>query len=472
MHEITRRKDEIANRDNIKNEKDYSIDESIDVELTYKEASEEPVSDNTLPEAADGSLKTAIEPAKTENPADELLMKFTDEDIPDKEVEAEPVDVEIKEERIVNEDDEDEEDEEAAKEKNGRKRRVKERKPHLIRNGIIIVLAALIITFGASLGREYFRSTEEGGKQIEINIPEGTSTKEVAQILKEAGVTRYQTPFLTKVYFSEYKGKLRYGTYLLTDRLSLDDIIEGMSTGSLEKPDKIFTMPEGFTIEQTAAKLEEENVMTAQEFKDAVQAAVADFRYPDELPAADQVFYQLEGYLYPDTYNLTAEEGATELVTMMLDEFYEKYDEDCQAKAKKAGLSMKEVMIRASLLMKETDNMKDYPMIAGVINNRLAIGMALQFDSTVIYGQTKGIYGVDRVLNKDLKYESPYNTYLNQGLPVGPISNPCIEAIQGVLSPKKHDYLYFQTDTTKNDGSNVYFKTYKEHDAAASTGTH
>ena len=130
-------------------------------------------------------------------------------------------------------------------------------------------------------------------------------------------------------------------------------------------------------------------------------------------------------------------------------------------------MSVEEVLIRASLVQKETERPEEYPMVAGVINNRLAQNMRLQFDSTVVYAMSEGMYGVERVLYDHLEIDSPYNTYKNDGLPVGPICSPSLEAIDGVLHPAEHNYLYFQTDQVKNDGSNLYFETYEEHAAAA-----
>ena len=95
--------------------------------------------------------------------------------------------------------------------------------------------------------------------------------------------------------------------------------------------------------------------------------------------------------------------------------------------------------------------------------------MKLQFDSTAVYAITKGQYGIARVMYKDLEVDSPYKTYKYKGLPVGPICSPSLEAIDGVLNPQKNDYLYFQMNTVKNDGSNIFTKTYEEHKAASAT---
>ncbi|MBR5047097.1 MAG: endolytic transglycosylase MltG, partial [Eubacterium sp.] len=131
-----------------------------------------------------------------------------------------------------------------------------------------------------------------------------------------------------------------------------------------------------------------------------------------------------------------------------------------------------EVLTRASLVEKETDVAGEYATIAGVINNRLDQKMKLQFDSTVVYGMTEGRYGVDRVKYSHLEDDSAYNTYKIPALPPGPICNPGMEAIQGVLYPEDHNYLYFMMDTRKNDGSNLFFETYEEHMDAYSTMTH
>ena len=332
-----------------------------------------------------------------------------------------------------------------------------------------VVVLAVILTFGFSIWREYSRTESTEGNPVEVTIDQGSSTRQVAQELKDAGVIRYETAFLLKIYFSDDRGKLRYGTFELNDGMCLDDVIEALVTGGAQKKEDSFTIPEGYSIPMIAEKLENEGVMSQEEFLTAVENAAADFQYKDILPAADQVFYQLEGYIFPDTYYLSKDMTGDELVAKILDEFLQKFDEQRQQEAEAMGMSVEEVLIRASLVQKETERPEEYPMVAGVINNRLAQNMRLQFDSTVVYAMTKGMYGVDRVLYADLEIDSPYNTYKNDGLPVGPICSPSLEAIDGVLHPAEHNYLYFQTDQVKNDGSNLYFETYEEHAAAAAT---
>ena len=335
--------------------------------------------------------------------------------------------------------------------------------------GVGVIVLAVLLTFGFSIWREYSRTESTEGNPVEVTIAQGSSTRQVAAELKEAGVIRYETAFLMKIYFSGNRGKLRYGTFELNDGMCLADVTRALVTGGAQKEEASFTIPEGYSVPMIAEKLEEEGVMSQDEFLTAVQNAAADFAYADVLPPADQVFYQLEGYIYPDTYYLSEDMTGDELVAKILDEFEKKFDEQRQQEAAAMGMSVEEVLIRASLVQKETDLPEEYAMVAGVINNRLAQNMRLQFDSTVVYALSEGMFGVDRVLYDHLEIDSPYNTYKNNGLPVGPICNPSLDAIDGVLHPAQHNYLYFQTDQVKNDGSNLYFETYEEHAAAAAT---
>lgn len=346
-----------------------------------------------------------------------------------------------------------------------------ERKSHPIRNAILGLLV-LILVVGAAvsypIGKEYFQEKSVAGKDVEVTIKKGSTSRDVGAILKKKGIIRYETAFLLKLYSSEYKGKLRYGTFDLNDGMSLSKVIKELATQDGQK-ENTFTIPEGYTIEMTANKLEKEGIMTAQEFLTAVTKAADTSKYKNILPDKTKVFYQLQGYIYPDTYYLSKDITGDQLVAKILDEFDKKFDATRQAKAKQLGMSVEEVLIRASLLQKETELPAEYPIIAGVIQNRLDKKMKLQFDSTAVYAITKGQYGIARVMYKDLEVDSPYNTYKYKGLPVGPICSPSLEAIDGVLNPQKNDYLYFQMDMVKNDGSNIFSKTYKEHKAASAT---
>ena len=178
--------------------------------------------------------------------------------------------------------------------------------------------------------------------------------------------------------------------------------------------------------------------------------------------------YKLEGYLYPDTYKIYKSSKPEDLIQKMLDNFDKKYS--ALAKSYKGKHSMAEIMTIASMIEREASNMSERPMIAGVIENRLAAKMRLQIDPTVLYTTTNGLYNAKKVYYKDLKVKTVYNTYVMKGLPAGPICNPSDTAIKAAMHPKKHDYLYYRTDGSKK-GTHIFTKTFDEHKNAKSTST-
>lgn len=223
--------------------------------------------------------------------------------------------------------------------------------------------------------------------------------------------------------------------------------------------------PEGYSIDMMAKRLEDQKVFQAEEFLAAVKRT--DQYHNDwvkKLPMKKGMKYQLEGYLYPDTYNIYKNAKPEELIQKMLDNFEKKYTE--AKKNNKSRRSMQELITMASMIEREAKVEKERPVIAGVIENRLAKKMKLQIDPTVLYTTTDGLYNAKKVYYKDLKVKSAYNTYVNQGLPIGPICNPSVTAIKAAMNPSKHEYLYYRTDNTKK-ATHVFTKTFKEHQSAA-----
>jgi len=127
------------------------------------------------------------------------------------------------------------------------------------------------------------------------------------------------------------------------------------------------------------------------------------------------------------------------------------------------GMDMNEAIIRASLIEREAKLPAERSTISGVIQNRLDIDMRLQIDASVVYAISDGMYDVERVLYKDLEVDSPYNTYKHSGLPAGAICNPGMESIRAAMEPEEHKYLYYHTDTQKNDGSHIFSETFSQH---------
>lgn len=222
------------------------------------------------------------------------------------------------------------------------------------------------------------------------------------------------------------------------------------------------TFPEGYSIDMMAAKMEEEDVFSKEEFLNAVKdTSLYKNQWINDLPKSTQIKYQLEGYLYPDTYNIYKKAKPQDLIQKMLDNFEDKYE--ALAKTYEGKRSMGELVTMAALIERETSVQNERPIIAGVIENRIKAKMRLQIDPSVVYAITDGMYDVTRVYYSDLQVKSPYNTYLNKGLPVGPICNPDESAIQAAMNPEKHRYFYYHSDEEKKDGSHIFNQTYAEH---------
>ena len=337
--------------------------------------------------------------------------------------------------------------------------------------GILGLLLVAALLLGGLMAKEYYRKSTDEGEMVTITIDKGDDIREIADKLVEAGVIRYHLPFLLKAYRTRGEKNIRYGTFEVSRGMSLEEIIKVMSKEAARKGKNILMVPEGYSVEQIARRLEEQGFVKAGEFLNAVKNYSGDFAFADALPDKDSVDYTLQGFLYPDTYYLDESMTSQDLIMDMLTNFEKHFDKTRMDRAEAMGMSPEEVIIRASLIQKETILEEEYPTVAGVLQNRLDKGMKLQLDSTVVYAVTKGLYGKQKVYHNDLKVESPYNTYLHKGLPPGPICNPGLGAIDGVLNAEDHDYLFFQTDMKKKDGSNLYFKTYEEHSSAQATAT-
>lgn len=220
------------------------------------------------------------------------------------------------------------------------------------------------------------------------------------------------------------------------------------------------TFPEGYSIDMMAKHLEDENIFKADEFIAAVKdTGKYTNSWIKDLPKKDGVKYQLEGFLYPDTYEIYRSADPEDLIQKMLDNFEQKYQD--LAKNYKGKRSMYDLVTIASIVEREAAVASERPTIAGVVENRLAKKMRLQMCPTVLYVTTKGMYDANRLYYSDLDVSSPYNTYRNDGLPVGAICNPGSASLEAAMNPEKHDYLYYHTDGNKK--THIFTKTYQEH---------
>ncbi|HKR33019.1 MAG TPA: endolytic transglycosylase MltG, partial [Terriglobales bacterium] len=208
------------------------------------------------------------------------------------------------------------------------------------------------------------------------------------------------------------------------------------------------TVPEGYNIFDIAAEVEKLGIDSPQNFLEQARSQVALVHDLDPLAPI------LEGYLYPDTYRFARKNKAPDVVAAMVKRFHQE--------AHQIGLTSDthRVVTMASIVEKETAVPDERPLVAGVFYNRLAQHMALDTDPTVIYAALLANRYRGTIYASDLKYSSPYNTYRNQGLPPGPISNPGKDSLLAAMHPTHTDYLYFVSD---NQGHHRFSKSLEEH---------
>jgi len=325
---------------------------------------------------------------------------------------------------------------------------------------VILILIAVAAAFFLTVFMEYTRM-HSSDETVIVEIPKGASEKKIAEVLKDSGVIDYEINFRLKMKSSPYRGKLNYGKYSLRKKMKIEDAIEELSKPSdLAKGIKL-TVPEGFSAEMIAARCEKLGICTARDFLDELENGEFNYSFIKDIPENSNVKYKLQGYLFPSTHIFKADTVAHRVINKLLSEFEKQYNKVKDMLPK--GMDMAEAINRAALIEREAKLDKEREMISGVIDNRLEIGMRLQIDASVVYAISDGLYDVDRVLYKDLETDSLYNTYKYAGLPAGPICNPGIESIRAAMNPTEHKYLYYHTDTDKNDGSHIFSETFSQH---------
>lgn len=304
----------------------------------------------------------------------------------------------------------------------------------------------------------------ETGEPVRFTIERGSSSEQIAEVLETSGMIRNAKVFS---YYLKFKGegsRFQAGEYEMTPGLTLDEIIAKLNQGDVVKVEMIrFTIPEGFTVKQIAERIGELGYASSEDIL-ALTAKPQNFMSEaiKEIPDNDQLSYWLEGYLFPETYEMEKGSDAKQIVERMLAELDSKLGqlpEGWEAQLEANGITFHEMMTIASLIEREVVVDVERPVVASVIYNRLEIGQALQIDATVQYalGEQK-----ERLLYEDLEIDSPYNTYKNPGLPPGPIASPSLASIEAALYPAESEYFFY---VTKKDGTHehLFAETYDEH---------
>ena len=334
-----------------------------------------------------------------------------------------------------------------------------------IRSAIAIVVAGALTAIG--LGFYAFRMlqpVQPAGPEVHISVLPGMGAGEIAELLENNGIIR--DAFMFKLYLkSKGEGsRFQAGEYAMAPGMSLEQIVKKLNNGETVKEETVrFVIPEGFTVTQIADRLSEQNGFDRDHILQiANEKAAFSSRWTAEIPDDPRIRYRLEGYLFPETYEMHKGASEREIVERMVKELDNKLAQlpaDWPDRLKQSGLTFHQMLTLASLVEREVAVDYERPIVAGVIYNRLKRNMLLQIDATVLYalGQSK-----ERVDYKDLEIDSPYNTYRYPGLPPGPIANPGLASIRAALYPAETNYLFY---VTKKDGTHEHYfaETLEQH---------
>ena len=344
---------------------------------------------------------------------------------------------------------------------------MEDKKQMTTKSKLVIAIFIFLIAAGSAavlFVRQTLQPVPSSPEPHRITIAPGTGSARIAAMLEQAGLIRNAQAFTYYLKWKEQGSKFQAGEYELHPGMTLDEIIAAFNQGLVVKEEGTkVTIPEGFTVRQTADKIHQQFgvdpavfLQTAQQYKQFTAKSFA------QIPNDAQLKNRLEGYLFPETYEWTPDTKPEDMLDRMmleLDKKLESLPASWQQTLTDRKLTFHQMMTVASLIEREVAVEEERTLVSGVIYNRLKKGMPLQIDATVQYLFDKP---KDRLFEKDLQLESPYNTYLHTGLPPGPIASPSLASIQAAIYPAETKYLFY---VTKKDGSkgHLFAETYEQH---------
>ena len=300
-------------------------------------------------------------------------------------------------------------------------------------------------------------------REVTVETEDGTETETelvvdldyVIDTLKENGIIEYGLLFRLYSIFSDAQVKMTPGTYQLDTDMDYRAIVTNLGSNSASRQQVTVTIPEGFTVAQIFQRLEDEGVSTVEKLNEMAATHDYAFSFLQEIPLGEPT--RLEGYLFPDTYDFYMGEDPLTVINKMLVNFDRRFTDEMRAEAEANGYSVRDIVIIASMIERETDG-SDRATISSVIYNRWQNTGAetagyLGVDATLVYALGRTI------TQDDYTADTPYNTYTNQGLPPGPISNPGMASINAAMEPESTNYYYYALG---NDGTHSFFRTLSE----------
>lgn len=322
----------------------------------------------------------------------------------------------------------------------------------LARIGLLLALFAVLLVFYLQYRMKNPPMPGLPGGDVIVEIPPGTSTSEIFRRLDRAGVV--EDGRLAEVYYRLHRRKtpLQAGEYRFQRPMPIDEVINMMGRGDVVR--HAIVVPEGLTVQETFELFWKQGIGGPEAFKAALVGT-------ELVPGLTDGVTDLEGFLFPDTYVVTRSTSAAQIVDRMIANFREHFTPELQRRASALGLTTRQAVTLASIIQKESSIKAEGPLIASVYWNRLRRGMRLQADPTVIYALKRDDRWRGTIVRSDYDYESPYNTYLNAGLPPGPIANPGVEALAAAVNPARTDYVYFVADP--RTGGHTFSRNFEDH---------
>lgn len=322
--------------------------------------------------------------------------------------------------------------------------------------GLIIIIIFSVISLYYYINQS-MPVEKNNSKNINVTIPQGSTTSDIGKILESNDVIKNKYIFRISARIKKLDGKLKAGEYVFNNGMNIDEILSQLVKGGRSSKETItFTIPEGFELKQIAEKLDKLGLVNKDKFMELASKPSnfsKKFSFLKDVPD----YLTLEGYLFPDTYQVYKDSNEEEIISKMLLRFNEIYNDEMKKNQKELGMNLNEVITLASIIEREAKIDSERAIISAVFHNRLKINKPLESCATVQYvlGERK-----EYLTYEDLKVESPYNTYNNNGLPPGPIASPGLKSIEAALNPADVDYLYF---VSNGDGTHTFTKTYKDH---------
>lgn len=335
----------------------------------------------------------------------------------------------------------------------------------LIYGAAILFFALLLISW---LRAGMYSVKDANNKNaITFTVFRGESVSQVAINLEKQGIIKNAIFFKVYVSTKGISKKLKAGDYALSPSMKVSEIAQKIAVGEIEK--KKVTIFAGWDLRDIAWYFEEQKICKAEQFFKISGFPAQDFskisasQFVKNLSKKYTILDDkpenagLEGYIFPDTYEISSFDTVETLLDKALINLDKKFDETLREEAKKQKKSIYSILTMASILEKEANNLKDKKIVSGILWKRIDKGMPLQVDASVGYITVNDTINISR---KELTVDSLYNTYKYEGLPLGPISNPGLDSIKAALEPTKNDYWYYLS--TKSH-TMVYSKTFEEH---------